>query len=161
QRWVVRATELMGGEASESAQLYEERYRRLCDWLCERFRSDTINVVAAHAFVHGSDPSGSERAAHLSAAYGVPATGVPAAAHRGALGHLHRPQQIAGPCPIRYCGSPLQLDFGEAGQRKVAVVVEASAGTPARATEVPLTAGRQLATVDGTLTELTKRASSG
>ena len=37
-------------------------------------------------------------------------------------------QQIPGPCPIRYCGSPLQLDFGEAGQGKVALVVEASAG---------------------------------
>jgi exonuclease SbcD len=161
QRWVVRAAELMGGEASESAQLYEERYRRLCDWLCERFRSDTINVVAAHAFVHGSDPSGSERAAHLSAAYGVPATVFPASAHYVALGHLHRPQEIAGPCPIRYCGSPLQLDFGEAGQRKVALVVEASAGTPARVTEVPLRAGRPLAIVDGTLAELTTRASSG
>jgi DNA repair protein SbcD/Mre11 len=161
QRWVVRASELMGGEASESAQLYEERYRRLCDWLCERFRSDTINVVAAHAFVHGSDPSGSERAAHMSAAYGVPATVFPASAHYVALGHLHRPQQIPGPCPIRYCGSPLQLDFGEAGQRKAALVVEASAGTPARVTEVPLTAGRRLAIVDGTLAELTKRANSG
>jgi exonuclease SbcD len=160
QRWVVRATDLMGGEAFESAQLYEERYRRLLDWLCERFRSDTINVVAAHAFVHGSDPSGSERAAHLSAAYGVPATVFPATAHYVALGHLHRPQQIAGPCPIRYCGSPLQLDFGEAGQRKVALVVEASAGTPARVTEVPLTAGRTLSIVEGTLAELKERASS-
>jgi exonuclease SbcD len=161
QRWVVRATELMGGEAFESAQLYEERYRRLCDWLCARFRPETINVVAAHAFVHGSDPSGSERAAHLSAAYGVPATVFPPAAHYVALGHLHRPQQIAGPCPIRYCGSPLQLDFGEADQRKVALVVEASAGMPAKVTEVPLTTGRPLSIVEGTLAELKQYASAG
>ena len=66
QRWVVKAAQLMGGEAAESAQLYEERYRKLTEWLCARFRPDTVNVVAAHAFVHGSDPSGSERAAHLS-----------------------------------------------------------------------------------------------
>ncbi len=78
QRWVVKAAQLMGGEASESAQLYEERYRKLTEWLCARFRPDTVNVVAAHAFVHGSDPSGSERAAHLSSAYGVPATVFPA-----------------------------------------------------------------------------------
>jgi exonuclease SbcD len=158
QRWVVKAAQLMGGEASESAQLYEERYRKLTDWLCARFRPDTVNVVAAHAFVHGSDPSGSERAAHLSSAYGVPATVFPATAHYVALGHLHRPQQMAGPCPIRYCGSPLQLDFGEAGQRKVAVVVEAAPGVPARVTEVPLTAGRSLAIVEGTLAELRERA---
>jgi DNA repair protein SbcD/Mre11 len=161
QRWVIRAAQLMGGEAAESVQLYEERYRKLCDWLCVRFRADTVNVVAAHAFVHGSDPSGSERAAHLSAAYGVPATVFPAVAHYVALGHLHRPQQIPGPCPIRYCGSPLQLDFGEAEQRKVALVVEASAGAPARVTEVPLTAGRSLSIVEGTLTELRTRAESG
>ncbi|HEX2381675.1 MAG TPA: exonuclease SbcCD subunit D [Acidimicrobiales bacterium] len=158
QRWVVRAEQLMSGEASESVQLYEERYRKLCNWLCARFRPDAVNVIAAHAFVHGSDPSGSERAAHLSAAYGVPATVFPAAAHYVALGHLHRPQQIPGPCPIRYCGSPLQLDFGEAGQGKVALVVEASAGSPARVTEVPLTAGRPLSIVEGSLAELRGRA---
>jgi exonuclease SbcD len=161
QRWVGKASQLMGGEASESVQLYEHRYRQLTAWLCSRFRSDTVNVVAAHAFVHGSDPSGSERAAHLSSAYGVPATVFPAAAHYVALGHLHRPQAIPGPCPIRYCGSPLQLDFGEAGQRKVAVIVEASAGTPARVEEVPLTSGRELVVVDGTLDELRARAASG
>jgi exonuclease SbcD len=158
QRWVVKAAQLMGGEAAESAQLYEERYRKLTDWLCARFRTDTVNVVAAHAFVHGSDPSGSERAAHLSSAYGVPATVFPSSAHYVALGHLHRPQEIPGPCPIRYCGSPLQLDFGEAGQQKVALVVEASPGVPARVTEVPLTAGRPLTIVEGTLDELRDRA---
>jgi hypothetical protein len=56
QRWVVKASQLMGGEASESVQLYEHRYRQLTAWLCSRFRSDTVNVVAAHAFVHGSGP---------------------------------------------------------------------------------------------------------
>jgi exonuclease SbcD len=48
----------------------------------------------------------------------------------------------------------MALDFGEAGQQKVAVVVEASAGTPARITEVPLTSGRHLRVVKGTLSEL-------
>jgi len=157
QRWIVKAEQLMGGEAYESAQLYADRYRKLCEWLCERFRPDAVNVVAAHAFVHGSESSGSERAAHLSGAYGIPATVFPVSAHYAALGHLHRPQEIPGPCPIRYCGSPLQLDFGEAGQRKVALVVEASAGTPARVTEVPLTSGRQLLVVEGSLAELRDR----
>jgi exonuclease SbcD len=154
QRWIVKAAELMSGDAATSVQLYEERYRQLCTWMCGRFRDDAVNVVAAHAFVHGADASGSERAAHLSSAYGVPSTVFPTTAHYVALGHLHRPQEIPGPCPIRYCGSPLALDFGEAGQRKVALVVEASAGTPARVTEVPLQSGRPLQVVKGTLAEL-------
>jgi exonuclease SbcD len=122
--------------------------------MCSRFRDDTVNVVAAHAFVHGADASGSERAAHLSSAYGVPSTVFPSNAHYVALGHLHRLQEIPGPCPIRYCGSPLALDFGEAGQQKVAVVVEAAPGTPARVTEVPLESGRPLHVVKGTMAEL-------
>jgi exonuclease SbcD len=48
----------------------------------------------------------------------------------------------------------MALDFGEAGQQKVALVVEASAGTPARVTSVPLTSGRPLQIVKGTLAEL-------
>jgi exonuclease SbcD len=48
----------------------------------------------------------------------------------------------------------MALDFGEAGQQKVALVVEASAGLPARVTEVPLTSGRRLQVVKGTLAEL-------
>jgi exonuclease SbcD len=159
QRWIVKASELMGGDAATAVQLYEERYRQLCNWMCAPFRADTVNVVAAHAFVHGADASGSERAAHLSAAYGVPSTVFPANAHYVALGHLHRPQEIPGPCPIRYCGSPMALDFGEAGQQKLALVVEASAGKPARVTEVPLTEGRPLQVVKGTLAELQAFAS--
>jgi exonuclease SbcD len=122
--------------------------------MCTRFRDDTVNVVAAHAFVHGADASGSERAAHLSTAYGVPSTVFPANAHYVALGHLHRPQEIPGPCPIRYSGSPLALDFGEAGQQKVVVIVEAAPRTPARITEVRLTSGRELRVVQGTLADL-------
>ncbi len=160
QRWVVRAAELMGGDAAASVQLYEGRYRQLVTWLSGRFRADTINVVAAHAFVLGAETTGSERAAHLAAAYAVPATAFPPAAHYVALGHLHRPQAVAGPCPIRYAGSPLQLDFGEAGERKVAVVVEARAGTPAKVREIPLTAGRPLRIERGTLAELHARATT-
>ena len=154
QRWIVKASELMGGDAATAVQLYEERYRQLCKWMCAPFRADTVNVVAAHAFVHGADASGSERAAHLSAAYGVPSTVFPTNAHYVALGHLHRAQEIPGPCPIRYCGSPMALDFGEAGQQKVALVVDASPGTPARVNEVQLTTGRRLRVMKGTLAEL-------
>jgi exonuclease SbcD len=53
----------------------------------------------------------------------------------------------------------MALDFGEAGQQKVALVVDASPGTPARVNEVPLTSGRRLRVVKGTLAELQSLAS--
>lgn len=44
-----------------------------------------------------------------------------------ALGHLHGPQQVRRP-QVRYSGSPVRYSFSEANQRKVAVLVEVSAG---------------------------------
>jgi exonuclease SbcD len=154
QRWVVTADHLMRGEAASAAQTYEARYRQLLDWLTGAFRADTVNVIAAHTFVKGSDAAGSERAAHLVEAYGVSASAFPSSCHYVALGHLHRPQAVPGPCPIRYPGSPLQLDFGEAGEAKSAVVVDAAPGRPVTTTLVPLTSGRQLLEVAGTLAAL-------
>ena len=71
-----------------------------------------------------------------------------------ALGHLHRPQHLAGPAPIHYCGSPLQLDFGEHEQRKQVNLVHVEPGAPAAVDPLPLSAGRPLRTVTGTLDEL-------
>jgi exonuclease SbcD len=154
QRYVVKADQLMRGEAADAATSYEARYRQLLDWLTGAFAPDAVNVIAAHLFVKGAGAAGSERAAHLVEAYGVSASAFPPSCHYVALGHLHRPQAVPGPCPIRYPGSPLQLDFGEAGEAKSVVVVDAAVGRPVTTTEVPLTSGRPLVEVAGTLAEL-------
>jgi exonuclease SbcD len=86
--------------------------------------------------------------------YSVPATVFPGTAHYVALGHLHRRQSLPGACPIHYSGSPLQLDFGEGENRPSVIVVEAAAGRPATVTDVPVTGGRRLLTVRGTLADL-------
>jgi DNA repair protein SbcD/Mre11 len=48
----------------------------------------------------------------------------------------------------------LQLDFGEVGQEKSVVLVDLAPGKPAQVEEIPLTAGRRLVDVRGTLDEL-------
>jgi exonuclease SbcD len=65
---------------------------------------------------------------------------------------------IAGPCPIRYAGSPLQLDFGETADRKSVLVAEAHPGRPVELHEHLLTAGRRLRTLEGTLEEVLAQA---
>jgi exonuclease SbcD len=160
QRYVVRADELMHQDADESSLQYAERVRRLLGDLAAGFRPDTVNLIAAHCMVHGAKVAGSERLAHTVFEYSVSANAFPAAAHYVALGHLHAPQAIAGPCPMRYSGSPLQLDFGEEGERKSVVVVDAAVGRPAVAREVPLTAGRRLRTLRGSVLELRALAGS-
>ncbi len=154
QRWVVKADDLMAHTASASALQYAERVRRLLAGLTDRFSADTVNLVAAHCMVHGAAVAGSERLAHTIFEYALGATVFPSTAHYVALGHLHRQQSLPGPCPIYYSGSPLQLDFGEEGEAKGVLLVEATAGRPASITPVLLAGGRRLRTLRGTMVEL-------
>jgi len=78
----------------------------------------------------------------------------PATAHYAALGHLHRQQEIPGPCLIFYSGSPLAIDFGEEANESVVLVVTAAPGIRADARPVPVTGGRRLRTLRGTLDEV-------
>ena len=154
QRGIVRADDLMGLDADQHQGRYVARLAAVVDALCGGFADDTVNVVAGHLMVVGATVGGSERAAHVVFDYAVPATVFPPTAHYAALGHLHRPQRIDAAAPVWYAGSPLQLDFGEAGQDKGVLLVDAEPGRPARVTLHPLSAGRRLSTLTGTLSEL-------
>jgi exonuclease SbcD len=154
QRYVVTAADLMGVDPSAHAQKYDDRVRRIIGSLTAGFRDDAVNLIAAHLMVAGGVLGGGERSAHTIFDYYVSAAGFPATAHYVALGHLHRAQVIEGPCPIRYCGSPLQMDFGEQADRKVVLLVDAEPGTPASVREVPLESGCVFTTLRGTMAEL-------
>ncbi len=60
-----------------------------------------------------------------------------------ALGHLHRPQAVI-PGRAYYSGSLIQLDFGEAGQRKSVQLIDARLNRPVELQEIPIESGRQL-----------------
>jgi exonuclease SbcD len=154
QRYVVNADLLLSGDAADAHAAYADRVVRIVRSLTGGFRSDTVNVVAAHLMVMGGALGGGERGAHTVFDYWVPATAFPGATQYVALGHLHRAQQLAGPAPLHYCGSPLQLDFGETANEPVVNVVDARPGQPARVRAVPLTAGRRLRTIRGTLVDV-------
>ena len=53
QRGVVRARNLMEAAAYENTQAYGDRIRLLIETLTAEFGSDTVNILAAHAFVYG------------------------------------------------------------------------------------------------------------
>jgi exonuclease SbcD len=81
--------------------------------LTEGFTGDAVNVVMAHATLLGGRRGGGERDVQTSLGYELPASMFPPTAHYVALGHLHRCQEIPGPCPVFYSGSTLAVDFGE------------------------------------------------
>jgi DNA repair protein SbcD/Mre11 len=55
---------------------------------------------------------------------------------------------------VPYSGAPLAVDFGEQDNTNVVLLIEATPTTPARVTDIPITAGRRLRTVHGTVAEL-------
>ena len=119
------------------------------------FDESGINIVLGHLFVSGAQPGGGEREITIGADFAVSRARLPATANYVALGHIHKPQAVRGaPGPTRYCGSLIQLDFGERDQAKSVVVVDALPGRRAQTREIPITAGRRLTDVSGTLDEL-------
>ncbi len=161
QRYVVTADLLLSGDAADAHAAYADRVVRIVKMLTAGFRADTVNLVAAHLMVMGGTMGGGERGAHTVFDYWVPATAFPGSAQYVALGHLHRAQQLAGPAPLHYCGAPLQLDFGETANDPVVNVVDVRPGLPADVRAVPLTSGRRLRTIRGTLVDVLAAAAAG
>jgi exonuclease SbcD len=154
QRYAVRAAELVANTPAENTGAYDQQLRDILGALTAGFRADSVNLVMAHLTVLNGVFGGGERAAQSIFEYAVPATIFPIESHYVALGHLHRRQRIDAPCPVHYCGAPLAIDFGEQDNTSVVCLVEASPGTPAQVTDIPITTGRRLRTLRGTVAEL-------
>jgi len=161
-RFAAKAAEIVTQTPAETSAQYDEMLRRILRSLAAGFRPDAVNVIMAHLTVSGGAWGGGEREAQSIFEYVVGPSAFPANAHYVALGHLHRRQHIPAPCPaVHYCGSPLNVDFGEQDNPSLALLVQASPGTPASVTELPVKAARRLRTVTGTVTELVERGAAG
>lgn len=160
QRHAVRAAEIVTQTPAESVRAYDAMVRAIVRALTGGFSDGTVNVLMAHLTCIGGLFGGGERQAQSIFEYSVPASIFPVSAHYVALGHLHRRQSLPAHCPVHYCGSPIAVDFGEQDNASVVCLVEASPSVPARVTDLPVTAGRRLRTVRGTLSELAARADS-
>jgi exonuclease SbcD len=156
QRYAVRASEMFELSSADASATYADHIARLLSAVTQSFGdgTPTVNLAAAHLTVVGGKLGGGERDAHTIEAYAVPSTVFPASTHYVALGHLHRRQQVAGPCPVHYCGSPLAVDFGEEENTPSVSLVEVTAKKPARVRPAPISSAVPLRTVRGTLAEL-------
>ncbi|MGE5225650.1 MAG: metallophosphoesterase family protein [Planctomycetaceae bacterium] len=131
--------------------------------LVERAGGDLVPILAAHFLVSGvkvdRGAQRGERELHMGEAYTATAQAIPAGPQYVALGHIHAPQAVPGsPVPAQYAGSLLPLDFGEAGEAKRVVLIEAEPGRLATIASVPLAAGRPLVRAAGTWDDLETRA---
>ncbi len=159
---VIDAAELFATDHDARVQTYADQASAVLRRLCSDFTPDTVNLLAAHVFVDGAHLAaldGSERLLHVGQAYGVNPAALPTTPQYMALGHIHQPQELRStPVPAAYSGSLLQLDFGERGQQKVVRIVDAVPGRPVEQRAVPITRGRPLLEVRGTLLEIAAAA---
>lgn len=153
-RFAVRAAEVVLKESAEHSMDYARRIGQFITLLTAGFTDDAVNIVTTHGTLLGGRRGGGEREGQTLLGYELPPNLFPSTAHYAALGHLHRYQEIDGPCPIAYSGSPIALDFGEEANTSVALIVTATPGSRAHVRPVPLTGGRPLRTLRGTLDQV-------
>jgi exonuclease SbcD len=115
-------------------------------------------VFVGHAFVQGGTVSDSERPLSVGGA------GTVGAAHfdpfcYAALGHLHRPQALAGG-RVRYAGALLKYSFDEVGQHRSVNIVDIDGSGRCSVEAVVLRPRRDLRRIEGMLEELLNRGGS-
>jgi DNA repair protein SbcD/Mre11 len=141
---------------------YAEKVAAICaaysEALAREAGAGVVPILVAHFMVTGVRLARSERELHIGEAYSATAQAIPPGPQYVALGHIHAPQDVPGaPVPARYAGSALALDFGEAGEEKRVVIVDAEPGHLATIESVPLVSGRALRRETGTWDELAAR----
>jgi exonuclease SbcD len=129
---------LMMAEDEAIARLrYADTFRAAVALLSRSFRRDAVNVLMAHTHLEGALLSESEKPVHVTETWAATPQALPADATYIALGHIHKPQRLSGLLHAYYAGSPLQLDFGEVGQSKSFMFVDAAPGLPPRVEPIP------------------------
>ena len=128
-------------------------------------------IALIHSHLAGAVASKAEREIAVSAEYAVDPREIPETAYC-ACGHIHDRQEIGGAGTV-YCGSLIQMTFGEKAQRKTAELVELREDTPsngpsrgpawrlAGSRQLGLDAERTLVEHDGTWAELAAAARGG
>jgi len=131
------------------------------EWLEQNADAATDKVIwAAHLLVSGARPAGSERKVDLGDDYATSTTQIPPVSY-AAFGHIHRAQELPGTITGRYAGGMLPFRFHESREdapEKTIVLVELPATGSPKLTLAPISTGRRLVELTGTLEEIKSHA---
>ncbi|WP_346840964.1 exonuclease subunit SbcD [Metapseudomonas otitidis] len=149
------------GQSAEDKQLglqqaiqthYQALFERALQ--CRAASGGDLPIIATgHLTTVGASASESVREIYVGALEAFPTSAFPAADYI-ALGHIHRPQKVAGLGHIRYSGSPIPLAFDEARQQKEVLLVELDGSGLREVQALPVPCFQPLLSLRGSLAEL-------
>jgi len=148
ERRMLAAEDVWNLDASEQKADYKTTVTYVLQNLATGFRTDAANVMMAHMTIEGAKFTGSEAAFYSGNMYSFSSQAIPSECQYVALGHIHRPQQIANAAPTYYSGSLIQVDFGEVSEEKGFNVIDVEVGRPAKVQFQPLTCQKPLKRVE-------------
>lgn len=147
---------------------YEARQQRLREGIATHYQKlaqlaapwkqrGQFVCATGHLFVANGQSSDSEKEIHIGLQDRFPVADFPDFFDYLALGHLHRPQRVAGMNHVRYSGSPLPLSFSERQDSKSVLLLEVEKGTLQQVRELPLPIPRRLLRLQGTVEEVCEK----
>ncbi len=128
------------------AKIYARAGKAAKTWKNERGAAflATGHLTAGGSLTCPQAEGGSEREIHVGGLGTIDAARFPTGIDYLALGHLHRPQNVAGVEHFRYSGSPLPLSFAEAADEKEVRILDFAEGRLAGNHRAPLPLPRRL-----------------
>lgn len=129
------------------------KLQKLAVELREKLGKNLPIVAMAHLYAAGASPSENADDTEYSIVGNLENIGseiFPPVFDYVALGHIHRPQKVAGEERIRYSGSPLPMGFDEARSRSGVLIVDLEQGKAPVVRPMGLNLPRKLVTISGT-----------
>ncbi len=133
------------------SNFYEEIGKRIL-----KYKEKNIPVVATgHLFVNDiSQMPEQEKELFIGGLQQISYNQIPDYFDYYAFGHIHKPYKIADKENVRYCGSPIDLNFSERNFKNLIIIVDFKEKTEITPVEVPVF--RELVHFKGTFNEVKK-----
>lgn len=120
----VRPRDVLNAAQSGNQQALGQRISEHYHARFEQAKVHGLPIIGTgHLTLVGASTSDSERDIYIGTLEALPSSALPNFDYL-AMGHIHRPQCIAGKHHWRYSGSPIALSFSEAEQQKSMVLVD-------------------------------------
>ncbi|HMR88814.1 MAG TPA: exonuclease SbcCD subunit D C-terminal domain-containing protein [Saprospiraceae bacterium] len=152
-RPTIKASE-MNTKSEAISEAIKKYYDELVELTIQKYGTNIPIIAMGHLFMQGSITSDSEREIHVGNLEGLQSDVIHPKIDYMALGHIHKPQTIGNKPNIRYCGSPVFLDFSERDYEKRIIVLDIEDQKTKSIKPINIPKSRELKKITGTLSEV-------